>query len=40
MHKSIKAYRNGFVDTTGPFPESLIGNRYWIGLVDEYINYS
>ena len=22
-----------FVDTTGPFPESLIGNRYWIGVL-------
>ena len=20
-----------FVDTTGPFPESIIGNRYWVG---------
>ena len=23
-----------FVDTTDPFPESCIGNRYWIGVVD------
>ena len=25
-----------FVDTTGPFTESLIENWYWIGIVDDY----
>ena len=25
-----------FVDATGPFPESLIGNRYWVGIVDDH----
>ena len=25
-----------FVELNVPFPESLIGNRYWIGLVDDY----
>ena len=29
-----------FVETTGPFPESLIGDRYWIGVVDDYSRYS
>ena len=29
-----------FVDTTGPFLESLIEGRYWIGVVDEYSRYS
>ena len=29
-----------FVDMTGPFPESLIDNRYWIGVVDNYSHYS
>ena len=28
-----------FVDKTGPFPESLIGNRYWIGVVYNYSRY-
>ena len=28
------------VDTTGPFPESLIENRYWISIVDDYSRYS
>ena len=25
-----------FVNTTGLFPESLIGGRYWIGVIDDY----
>ena len=29
-----------FVDTTGPFSESLIGNWYWIVVVDNYKRYS
>ena len=29
-----------FVDTTGPFTESLIENLYWIGVVDDYSRYS
>ena len=29
-----------FVDTTGPFPEIIIGGRYWIGVVYYYIGYS
>ena len=29
-----------FVDTTGPFPESLIGIWYYIGVVDYYRRYS
>ena len=28
-----------FVDIPGPFPEILIGNWYWIGLVDNCGNY-
>ena len=28
------------VDTTGPFPETLIVNRYWIGVVEDYSRYS
>ena len=27
------------VDTTSPFTESLIGNRYWIGIVNYYSCY-
>ena len=29
-----------FVDMTGPFLESLIGNQYWIGIVDDCSRYS
>ena len=29
-----------FVDTTGPLPEILIRNRYWIGVVGDYSRYS
>ena len=29
-----------FADRTGTFTESLIGNWYWIGLVDNYSCYS
>ena len=29
-----------FVDTTGPFPESSIGTRYWIDVIDYYSRYS
>ena len=29
-----------FMDTTGPFPLSLIGGRSWIGVVNDYIYYS
>ena len=28
-----------FVDTTIPFPDSLIGDQYWIGVVDYYSRY-
>ena len=28
-----------FVDTTGPFPETLIGNCYWTGIADDYKCY-
>ena len=28
-----------FVDMTGTFPESFIGNRYWIGVVADYSHY-
>ena len=29
-----------FVDTTGPFSEIFIWNRYWIGILDNYSHYS
>ena len=29
-----------FVYTTGTFPKILIGNWYWIGVVDHYSHYS
>ena len=29
-----------FVGIIGPFMESLIENRYWISIVDDYIHYS
>ena len=28
------------LDTTDPLPESLFGDRYWIGVVDDYSRYS
>ena len=28
-----------FVDMTGPFPEGLIDNRYWISVVENYSRY-
>ena len=28
-----------FVDTTGPFPDILIGNQYWIDVVDNCSHY-
>ena len=28
-----------FVDKTGTFPDILISNRYWIGIVDYYSHY-
>ena len=31
---------NIFVDKTGPFPESLIGNWYWTDIVDNCSRYS
>ena len=32
--------RNIFVDRIGPFAESLIGEGYCIGVIDDYICYS
>ena len=29
-----------FVDVNVPLPDSSIGNRYWIGVVDNYSRYS
>ena len=29
-----------FVETIAPFPESLVGDWYWIGIVDNYNHYS
>ena len=29
-----------FVDMAGPFTDILIGNRYWIGVVDDYSRFS
>ena len=29
-----------FVDMPGPLPESLIGDQYWIDIVDNYSRYS
>ena len=28
------------METTGPFPEILLGDRYWIGIVHDNIQYS
>ena len=28
-----------FLDMNGPFLESLVGNGYWIGVVDDYRSY-
>ena len=38
--RSSETWRRIFVDTTGPFLESLIDNRYWIDVVDDYSHYS
>ena len=32
--------REFFLETTGTFLDSVIGNRYWIGVVDNYSRYS
>ena len=32
--------KRDLVDTTGPFPDILIGNWYWVGVLDNYIHYS
>ena len=40
LYKSIKSGERIFVDTSGPFPESLIENWHLIGLVDDYSRYS
>ena len=39
IHTGNKYWRNYFLDTTGSFPESLIGNRYWIDVVEKYNCY-
>ena len=41
VHKSsdTRATKPGerpFVDTSGPYPESIAGNRYWIQIVDDF----
>ena len=33
--RAKKARENIFVDTNSSLPESLSGNRYWIGVVDD-----
>ena len=38
--RSSQMGENIFVDTTGPFPEILIGNWYCIGVVNDYSRYS
>ena len=40
LYKNVTSRINYFVETTGTFPESLISNRYWIGLVDYYNRHS
>ena len=34
--RSTKPGERLFVDTSGPYPESLSGNRYWIQIVDDF----
>ena len=38
--RAYKSVEIIFVDTTGPYPEIFIGNRYWIGIVDNDSRYS
>ena len=38
--KASKLGERIFVDTTGPYPDILIGNRYCIGVVNNYSLYS
>ena len=33
---ATKTRERNFVEMNGPFPEILIGNHYWIGVVDVY----
>ena len=40
MYTKVSKPEKRIFDMTGPFPESLIDNRYWIGVVDDYRNYS
>ena len=28
-----------FIDTSGPYPESIIGSKYWFALVDDFSRY-
>jgi hypothetical protein len=40
-HTNTKAEKVGeriFIDTSGPFPASMDGNRYWLGAVDDKSN--
>ena len=39
LYKSLIARRKVFVDMTVPYPASLIGNWYWIGVVDDFSRY-
>ena len=38
--KASQPRKRIFVETTGPFPESLIENRCWISVVENYSRYS
>ena len=38
--RESKPVEGGFLDTDGPFPESFIWNRYWIGMVENCSSYS
>ena len=38
--RATKPEESFFVENTGPFPESLIGKSYWIGVLDYYSRYS
>ena len=40
LNESFTAWRKIFLYMNGPFTESLIGNWYWIEVVDDYSRYS
>ena len=39
-HKAIKAGERIYMDTSGPYPKSINGNKYWLKFCDQFTGYS